>query len=208
MGSDLVTMPYQDALDFLFPRTTQIKFGLDTTRALLDALGNPQRQYATIHVAGTNGKGSTASLIAEALGAAGFRVGLYTSPHLVSFRERIRVDGTPISEAAVAAWTALLQPTIVASGATFFEATTAIAFADFAARGVEIAVVEVGLGGRLDSTNVLEPLVTVVTHIALDHQRYLGDTLEAIAAEKAGIAKPGVPFVVGDPDPAIVAMLV
>ena len=208
MGSDLVTMPYQDALDFLFPRTTQIKFGLDTTRALLDVLGNPQRQYATIHVAGTNGKGSTASLIAEALGAAGFRVGLYTSPHLVSFRERIRVDGTPISEAAVAAWTALLQPTIVASGATFFEATTAIAFADFAARGVEIAVVEVGLGGRLDSTNVLEPLVTVVTHIALDHQRYLGDTLEAIAAEKAGIAKPGVPFVVGDPDPAIVAMLV
>ena len=105
MGSDFVTMLYQDALDFLFPRTTQIKFGLDTTRALLDALGNPQQQYATIHVAGTNGKGSTASLIAEALGAAGFRVGLYTSPHLVSFRERIRVDGMPISEAAVAAWT-------------------------------------------------------------------------------------------------------
>lgn len=208
MGSDFVTMLYQDALDFLFQRTTQIKFGLDTTRALLDALGNPQRQYATIHVAGTNGKGSTASLIAEALGAAGFRVGLYTSPHLVSFRERIRVDGMPISEAAVAAWTELLQPTIVTAGATFFEATTAIAFADFAARGVEIAVVEVGLGGRLDSTNVLEPLVTVVTHIALDHQRYLGDTLEAIAGEKAGIAKPGVPFVVGDPDPAIVAMLV
>lgn len=207
MGSDFVTMSYQAALDFLFPRTTQIKFGLDTTHALLDALGNPQGQFATVHVAGTNGKGSTASLIAEALGAAGFRVGLYTSPHLVSFRERIRVDGIPISEAAVAAWTELLRPTIVASGATFFEATTAIAFADFAARGVEIAVVEVGLGGRLDSTTVVTPLVSVVTHIALDHQRYLGDTLEAIAAEKAGIAKPGVPFVVGDPDPAIVAML-
>jgi dihydrofolate synthase/folylpolyglutamate synthase len=208
MGSDFVTMSYQAALEFLFPRTTQIKFGLDTTRALLDALGNPQGQFAAIHVAGTNGKGSTASLLAEALGAAGFRVGLYTSPHLVSFRERIRVDGVPISEAAVAAWTELLRPSIVATGATFFEATTAIAFADFAARGVEIAVVEVGLGGRLDSTNVLVPLVSVVTHIALDHQRYLGDTLEAIAAEKAGIAKPGVPFVVGDPDPAIVAMLV
>ena len=195
MGSDFVTMSYQAALDFLYPRTTQIKFGLDTTRALLDALGNPQGQFATVHVAGTNGKGSTASLIAEALGAAGFRVGLYTSPHLVSFRERIRVDGTPISEEAVAAWTDLLHPTIIASGATFFEATTAIAFADFAARGVEIAVVEVGLGGRLDSTNVLTPVVSVVTHIALDHQRYLGDTLEAIAAEKAGIAKPGVPFI-------------
>lgn len=200
-------MSYQAALDFLFPRTTQIKFGLDTTRALLDALGHPEGQFATVHVAGTNGKGSTASLIAEALGAAGFRVGLYTSPHLVSFRERIRVDGMPISEAAVAAWTALLRPTIEATGATFFEATTALAFADFAARGVEIAVIEVGLGGRLDSTNVLTPLVSVVTHIALDHQKYLGDTLEAIAAEKAGIAKPGVPFVVGESDPSIAAIL-
>jgi dihydrofolate synthase/folylpolyglutamate synthase len=160
-----------------------------------------------VHVAGTNGKGSTATLIAEALGAAGFRVGLYTSPHLISFRERIRVDGVPISEDAVVAWTDLLRPTIEATGATFFEATTAIAFADFAARGVEIAVVEVGLGGRLDSTNVLTPLVSVVTHIALDHQKYLGDTIAAIAAEKAGIAKAGVPFVIGDPDPAVVAVL-
>jgi dihydrofolate synthase/folylpolyglutamate synthase len=202
-----VTSTYQQSLDFLFPRTTQIKFGLDTTRALLTALGNPERQFATVHVAGTNGKGSTATLIAEALGAAGFRVGLYTSPHLISFRERIRVDGAPISEGAVVAWTELLRPAIEATAATFFEATTAIAFADFAARGVEIAVVEVGLGGRLDSTNVLTPLVSMMTHIALDHQKYLGDTIAAIAAEKAGIAKPGVPFVIGDPDPAVVAVL-
>jgi dihydrofolate synthase/folylpolyglutamate synthase len=202
-----VSPDYQQALDFLFPRTTQIKFGLDTTRALLTELGDPQRQFATVHVAGTNGKGSTATLIAEALGAAGFRVGLYTSPHLISFRERIRVNGTPISEDAVVAWTDVLRPTIEATAATFFEATTAIAFADFAARGVEIAVVEVGLGGRLDSTNVLTPLVSVVTHIALDHQKYLGDTVAAIAAEKAGIAKAGVPFVIGDPDPAVVSVL-
>jgi dihydrofolate synthase/folylpolyglutamate synthase len=203
-----VSAAYQAALDFLFPRTTQIKFGLDTTRALLAALGNPERLFAAVHVAGTNGKGSTATLIAEALGAAGFRVGLYTSPHLISFRERIRVDGVPITEGAVVAWTDLLRPTIEATAATFFEVTTAIAFADFAARGVEIAVVEVGLGGRLDSTNVLTPVVSVVTHIALDHQKYLGDTIAAIAAEKAGIAKPGVPFVIGDPDPEVVTVLI
>ena len=194
-------MSYQSAIDFLFPRTTQIKFGLDATRALLVALGDPQDRFAAVHVAGTNGKGSVSALIAAALQEAGFRVGLYTSPHLISFRERIRVDGVPISEAAVAAWTSHLQPAIEASEATFFEATTAMAFAHFAARDVDIAVVEVGLGGRLDSTNVITPLACIVTHIALDHQKYLGDTVEEIAREKAGIAKPGVPFVIGEPDP-------
>lgn len=139
-------------------------------------------------------------MVAEALRSTGARVGLYTSPHLVSFRERIVVGGVPISREAVVAWTDHLRPVIEETEATFFEATTAIAFADFAARGVDIAVVEVGLGGRLDSTNVLEPLVSGVTHIALDHQKYLGDSLEAIAREKAGIAKPGVPFVIGEPD--------
>lgn len=198
---------YQSALDFLFPRTTTIKFGLATTEALLDAVGRPERQFASIHIGGTNGKGSTSTLVAEALRERGLRVGLYTSPHLVSFRERIRVDGVSISEEAVAAWTAHLRPTIEATGATFFEATTAIAFADFAARGVDVAVVEVGLGGRLDSTNVLTPLVNAVTHIALDHQRYLGETLEAIAAEKAGIAKPGVPFVIGERDARLSTVL-
>ncbi|MEP6589558.1 MAG: Mur ligase family protein [Gemmatimonadota bacterium] len=202
-----MTESYQSALEFLFPRTTQIKFGLDTTRTLLRALGEPQLLFPTVHIGGTNGKGSVSTLVATALQAAGFRVGLYTSPHLVSFCERIRIDGVPISETAVAAWTAQLRPTIEASGATFFETTTAIALAHFAAREVDIAVVEVGLGGRLDSTNVLLPLVSAVTHIALDHQKYLGDTVAEIAAEKAGIAKPGVPFVIGEADPILAAVL-
>lgn len=200
-------MDYPAALDFLFPRTTTIKFGLATTRALLRSVGDPHRVFPSIHVGGTNGKGSVCTLVAEALAEAGFRVGLYTSPHLVSFRERIRVDGEPVSEAAVAMWTGRLRPGIERLGATFFEATTAIAFADFAARGVEIAVVEVGLGGRLDSTNVLTPLVSGVTHVALDHQKYLGDTLEGIAREKAGIAKPGTPFVIGEPDRELAEVL-
>jgi dihydrofolate synthase/folylpolyglutamate synthase len=200
-------MTYHGALAYLFPRTTQIKFGLDTTRALLEALGNPQEQFPTIHVAGTNGKGSVSTLIAAALREAGLRVGLYTSPHLISFRERIRVDDVPISEAAVAAWTAKLTPAIEAHQATFFEATTAIAFAHFAARNVDVAVIEVGLGGRLDSTNVITPLVSVITHIALDHQKYLGDTVEEIAREKAAIAKPGVPLIIGESDPRLAEVI-
>lgn len=198
---------YNDALEFLFPRVTTIKFGLDTTRALLAAVGNPHQMIPSIHVGGTNGKGSVASLIASALGEMGWKVGLYTSPHVVSFRERMRVDGVPISEEAVAMWTTKLRPLIEELGGTFFEATTAMAFADFAARGAEIAVVEVGLGGRLDSTNVVDPLVSVVTKIELDHVKYLGDTLELIAGEKAGIAKPGAPFVIGEPRPEIVSVL-
>jgi len=172
---------YEDALEFLFPRVTTIKFGLDTTRTLLAAVGNPHEMIPSIHVGGTNGKGSVASLIASALDEMGWKVGLYTSPHVVSFRERMRVAGVPISEEAVAMWTAKLRPLIEEHGGTFFEATTAMAFADFAARGVEIAVVEVGLGGRLDSTNVVRPLVSVVTKIEMDHVKYLGDTLELIA---------------------------
>ena len=202
-----MSLSYRAALDYLFPRTTTIKFGLDTTRRLLEVVGNPHHQFETIHIAGTNGKGSVAALVAEALRLHGVRTGLYTSPHLVSFRERVRVDGVPISREAVAAWTEALRPTIEATGATFFEATTALAFADMAARGVEVAVVEVGLGGRLDSTNVITPLVSAVTHIALDHQKYLGETLEEIAREKAGIAKPGVPFVIGERDPALAELL-
>jgi dihydrofolate synthase / folylpolyglutamate synthase len=202
-----MSLSYDDALDFLFPRTTTIKFGLATTRALLKVLGNPHDVVPTIHIGGTNGKGSVSTLVAAALAQAGWRVGLYTSPHLVSFRERIQVGGVPISEDAVAMWTGQLHTTIVERKATFFEATTALAFADFAARGAEIAVVEVGLGGRLDSTNVVHPLVSAVTKIERDHMKYLGDTLEQIAAEKAGIAKPGVPFVIGERDPALVEVL-
>jgi dihydrofolate synthase/folylpolyglutamate synthase len=202
-----MTLAYPDALAFLFPRTTTIKFGLETTRALLASLGDPQAVFPSVHIGGTNGKGSVSTLVASALREAGWRVGLYTSPHLVSFRERIVVDGVPISEEAVAMWTERLRPLILERQATFFEATTAIAFADFAARGAEIVVAEVGLGGRLDSTNVLQPLVSAVTKIERDHQKYLGRTLELIAAEKAGIAKPGAPFIVGETRPRLIETL-
>ena len=202
-----MSLTYDEALDFLFPRTTTIKFGLANTRALLKSVGNPHEVIPSIHIGGTNGKGSVSNLVAAALRQAGWRVGLYTSPHLISFRERILVDGVPISEEAVAMWTGRLLSPILERKATFFEATTALAFADFAARGAEIAVVEVGLGGRLDSTNVVQPLVSGVTKIERDHMKYLGETLEQIAGEKAGIAKPGVPFVIGEPDPALVNVL-
>ena len=202
-----MSLTYYEALEFLFPRTTTIKFGLSTTRALLKSVGNPHELMPSVHVGGTNGKGSVTTLVAAALREAGWRVGLYTSPHLISFRERIQVDGVPTSEAAVAMWTARLMAPILARKATFFEATTALAFADFAARGAEIAVVEVGLGGRLDSTNVVQPLVSGVTKIAEDHMKYLGDTLESIACEKAGIAKPGVPFIIGETDTELVEVL-
>ncbi len=134
----------------------------------------------------------------QALREVGVRVGLYTSPHLVDVRERMVIDGRPMSEEAFAAWTTRLRPTIEASDASFFEATTAIAFADFAARGVDVAVVEVGLGGRLDSTNVLTPIVAGVVNVGLDHTEYLGNTLREITVEKAGIAKPDIPFVIGE----------
>ena len=202
-----MSLTYAEALEFLFPRTTTIKFGLRTTRALLKTLGNPHELVPSVHVGGTNGKGSVSTLVAAALREAGWRVGLYTSPHLISFRERIQVDGVPISEEAVAMWTSRLLSAILERKATFFEATTALAFADFAARGVEVAVVEVGLGGRLDSTNVVRPLASGVTKIERDHMKYLGDTLELIACEKAGIAKAGVPFVIGETDPALVGVL-
>src|SRR3954468_18816416 len=202
-----MSLTYDEALEFLFPRTTTIKFGLANTRALLKSLGNPHEVMPSVHIGGTNGKGSVSTLIAAALREAGWRGGLYPSPHLVSFRERIRVDGVPISEDAVAMWTERLLSPILARKATFFETTTALAFADFAARGVEIAVVEVGLGGRLDSTNVVRPLVSGVTKIERDHMKYLGHSLELIASEKAGIAKPGVPFVIGEANPALVQVL-
>ena len=174
---------------------------------MLAELGNPHHRFPSVHIGGTNGKGSVAVLVAETLRDAGLRVALYTSPHLVSIRERMVVNGRPIPEAAFAAWAARIRPLLDHTGASFFEATTAIAFADFAARDADIAVVEVGLGGRLDATNVVTPLVSAVTHIALDHTDYLGPTLEHVAREKAGIAKPGVPFVIGEPDPAIAALL-
>ncbi len=160
-----------------------------------------------MHVGGTNGKGSTAAFLAAMLREEGLRVGLYTSPHLVSFTERVQVDGVPVAEAAVAAWTARLEERAERLDASFFEITTAIAFADFAARGVDIAVVEVGLGGRLDSTNVIVPLACGVTRIALEHTEYLGNDLAGIAREKAAIAKPGVPFLTTETDPVLLAAM-
>ena len=171
-------------------------------------LGHPERHFPAIHIGGTNGKGSTCAFVANELRVQGWRVGLYSSPHLISPCERITVDGVPIGEDAFAEWTTQLRSHIARLDASFFEATTAIAFADLAARDVDIAVIEVGLGGRLDATNVLTPLVAAVTKIALEHVDYLGSDLKGIAREKAGIAKPKVPFVTGEADPEIRAELV
>jgi len=202
-------LSFADACRFLFSRQAgRIKWSLAPTEGLLVALDHPERRFPTIHVGGTNGKGSTCAFLAAELRARGLRVGLYTSPHLVSMCERITVDGEPISEEALADWTERLHGDIERLDASFFEATTAIAFAELATRGVDIAVIEVGLGGRLDATNVITPLASVVTKIALEHTDYLGPTLAGIAREKAGIAKPGVPFVTGEPDPAIRRVLV
>lgn len=199
---------FRHACDYLFPRANSgTKWSLEPTRRLLNEIGNPQEQFASVHIAGTNGKGSVAAMVYAALRDSGRSVGLYTSPHLVHVAERIIVDQRPIGEAAFAAWTARLHPVIEDTGASFFEATTAIAFADFAARGVDIAVVEVGLGGRLDSTNVIQPLVAAVTNIGLDHTDYLGDSLTDIAREKAGVAKAGTPLVVGERSETVVATL-
>ena len=205
--SSVASLTYSDALAYLYPRTQNYKFGLDRTERLLQSLGSPHRLFPVVHVGGTNGKGSVSTLIAQALQSAGWRTGLYTSPHLVSFRERYLVDGVPVSEAAVAMWVSQLLPLVEEIDATFFEVGTALAFGDFAARGVEIGVIEVGLGGRLDSTNVVRPVISVVTKIELDHQKYLGETLPEIAAEKAGIAKPGAPFVVGETRPELIEVL-
>src|SRR6266581_2384666 len=202
-------LSFEDACRFLFARQgSRIKWSLGPTEALLDVLGHPERHFSAVHVAGTNGKGSTCAFTAAELSARGFRVGVYTSPHLVSVRERVAVDGVPIGEEAFAEWATFLKPHIERVDASFFEATTAIAFADLAARGVDIGVIEVGLGGRLDSTNVITPLVSVVTKIAREHTDYLGTDLAAIAREKAGIAKPDVPFVTGERDPAVRQALV
>ena len=206
MGNALTD--YRQALEELFQRTTGgSKFGLERTLAVLKALGDPHRAIRSIHIAGTNGKGSVALTLATVLRERGFRVGVYTSPHLVDFRERVLVNGNPVAEETVKDFIQHWMSMIVKTGATFFEATTAMAFDIFAQADVDIAVVETGLGGRLDSTNVLMPLASVVTSIGIDHVEYLGDTKEAIAREKAGIFKRGVPAVIGEPDPAIIAVL-
>jgi dihydrofolate synthase/folylpolyglutamate synthase len=192
-------MTYSSAVAYLYRLQKHgIKLGLETMTALTACLGMPQNRYRTLHIAGTNGKGSTAAMAAAILQAAGYRVGLYTSPHLVDFRERIRVNGEMIAESQVAQLTEKLQALCPPDLApTFFEYTTAMAFQHFADSGIDVAVLEVGLGGRFDATNVVTPMACAITTIALDHQAYLGSTLSSIAFEKAGIIKPGVPVVLG-----------
>jgi dihydrofolate synthase / folylpolyglutamate synthase len=192
-------MTYSSAVAYLYQLQKHgIKLGLATMTALMGRLGMPQTTYRTLHIAGTNGKGSTAAMAAAMLQAAGYRVGLYTSPHLVEFRERIRVNGEMISESRVGQLTeglqTLCQPDL---SPTFFEDTTAMAFQHFADSGVDVAVLEVGLGGRFDATNVVIPEACAITTISIDHQEYLGNTCSSIAFEKAGIIKPGVPVVLG-----------
>ncbi len=172
-----------------------IKVGLSHTVDLLERCGNPHRNYPSIHVAGTNGKGSTSAIIASILQEYGYKVGLYTSPHLIRFNERIRVNGTPINDAAIIAFMESNQKAIEEIDSTFFEATTAMAFHYFSKEKVDVAVVETGLGGRLDSTNVIHPEVTVITPVDMDHSHLLGPTIEDIAREKAGIIKKQTPLV-------------
>lgn len=199
---------YRDALDFLFARTTGgSKFGLERTEAFLASLGNPHLRLNCFHVAGTNGKGSVCATLEALLRVGGRRVARYTSPHLVDFRERFLVNGQPVDEDWVVDFIGRWTPEVERIGATFFEATTAMAFAWFAEQEVDAAVIETGLGGRLDSTNVVRPLAAGVTGIGIDHVEYLGSTREQIAAEKAGIFKKGVPAASGEPDGTIDALL-
>ncbi len=197
---------YQAALDYIYSFVDYSKthaanlapenFDLRRMAALLELLGNPQEAFPSIHIAGTKGKGSTAAFCRSALTAAGYRTGLYTSPHLQDFTERMQIDGEPIPANALAEWVEMLKPHIEqVPDISTFEITTALALAYFAAEKVNAAVLEVGLGGRLDATNLVTPLVSVITSISYDHTQILGDTLTEIATEKAGIIKPGIPVV-------------
>lgn len=198
-------MDYQNTLKYLYesvPMFQQVgkeayKPGLETTQKLDEYFGHPHRQFKTIHIAGTNGKGSCSHTIAAVLQSAGYRVGLFTSPHLVDFRERIRVNGEMVPEEYVVDFVEKHRPFFEPLQPSFFELTTAMAFRYFADRKVDVAVIEVGMGGRLDCTNIIRPDLCVITNIGLDHTQYLGGTLEKIAEEKAGIIKEGVPVVIG-----------
>ena len=204
----IVLSDYRRALEYLFARTTgESRLGLERTTALLRELGDPHRRFTTFHIAGTNGKGSVAATLDALLRREGRAVGRYTSPHLVDFRERMLIDGQPIASDAIVEFIERWTPSIERIGATFFEATTAMAFELFAAAGADDVVVETGLGGRLDATNVVEPLVAGVTMIGIDHTEFLGTTVESIAREKAGIFKRGAGAVIGEPDPAIASLL-
>src|SRR5689334_15811510 len=184
----------------MFTRVCASAFKADliNTIALCEKAGNPQHQFKSVHVGGTNGKGSTSHMLAAVLQTAGYKTGLYTSPHLRDFRERFRVNGEMIDKDFVVDFVERIQPAIDEIEPSFFEITVAMAFEYFVREGVDIAVIETGLGGRLDSTNVIVPEVSVITNIGWDHMNLLGDTLSAIAFEKAGIIKPEIPVVIGE----------
>ena len=198
-------MNYQQTLTWLFDRLPMyqrvgapaMRFGLDNMQTLSTALGDPHRKFKSVHIAGTNGKGSTAHMLASVLQMAGYKVGLYTSPHLKDFRERIRINGTPIEEDVVVDFVAKHHSFLISGNYSFFEVTVAMAFSVFANEEVDIAIVEVGMGGRLDATNIVTPILSIITHISNDHQQFLGESVEEIAFEKAGIIKPNVPVIIG-----------
>jgi dihydrofolate synthase/folylpolyglutamate synthase len=204
-------MDYPQTIEYLLTRlplfsrigAAAYKADLTNIQALSNLLGNPEKKFRSIHIAGTNGKGSTSHMLAAILQKAGYKTGLYTSPHLHDFRERIRIDGQFIPERKVTGFTERILPYIDLIEPSFFEITVAMAFDWFAEEGVDIAVVETGLGGRLDSTNIIIPEISVITNISYDHMDLLGDTLEKIAFEKAGIIKAGVPVVIGEEQPEI-----
>ena len=202
-------MTYQETLDFMFAQlpmyhrigAAAYKADIQPTIDMMAALGNPERKFRSIHVAGTNGKGSVSHFLASILQEAGYKVGLYTSPHLVDFRERIRINGEMIPQQAVVDFVTTNYQLLTTHSLSFFEMTVGMAFDYFAREQVDVAVVEVGMGGRLDSTNVVTPELSIITNIGLDHTQFLGDTLEKIAHEKAGIIKVGVPVVIGETQP-------
>ena len=202
-------MTYEETVEYLFHVTpvfektgaSAYKEGLSNTRALDEHFGHPHRQFKTIHVAGTNGKGSCSHTLAAILQSAGYKVGLYTSPHLVDFRERIRVNGQCISKEYVVDFVEQERSFFEPLHPSFFELTTAMAFKYFAEQAVDIAVIEVGLGGRLDCTNIITPVLSIITNISFDHTQFLGNTLAKIAGEKAGIIKKNVPVVIGETTP-------
>ncbi len=205
VGGSSPLASYPAVADYLYAlKAGGVKFGIDRMRRLVGELGHPERSYPVIHVAGTNGKGSVSAMLEAVVRAAGWRTGLYTSPHLVKLGERVQVDRRLLTEAEIVAYTAELRPVAARAAArapdehaTFFEFMTAMAFLQFQRRQVDLAIIEVGMGGRLDATNVVVPEVAVITSIGLDHCAELGDTVEKIAAEKAGIIKPGRPVVIG-----------
>jgi dihydrofolate synthase/folylpolyglutamate synthase len=207
MGQDA----YQKSLDYLYRlEKFGMIFGLTQVERILNAIGNPHKEIQVIHIGGTNGKGSTAAMMSSILQKEGYRVGLYTSPHLIRFTERIKVNGKEIEEEEVAALTERMRKEIEAAGInlpfTFFDFTTAMALYYFNQRWVDLAILEVGLGGRLDSTNVVDPLISIITNIAKDHEGYLGKTISKIAREKAGIIKKGRPLITAATQPPVLRL--